>query len=126
MDPRYQKWIAENVQGDGYGQCHKVAQRMAESFPELTYVRGEYYCPFWGPRMHGWCIDIEGRIVDPTALQFPSKGEGHYEQVEDKDLPVGRCMECGELFYDNSPCMPFCSKECAEAYTRALEGEIRG
>ena len=44
--------------------CFMNALHLAQACPELTYVEG------WGvsliPTMHAWCVDREGRVVDPT------------------------------------------------------------
>lgn len=120
MKADYQKWIAENVVELGYGECHHYAQKMAAAFPELTYVQGYYYCPLWGERMHGWCIDPDNNVVDPTASQFPSKGNGYYDIVKEEDAPIGKCMECGNYIYTGSYSSMFCCPECESAYARSL------
>lgn len=74
----YQQWIWDHVEGDGYGKCRETSLAMLADFPELKLVIGHYYCTSWGERDHFWLIDPQGRIVDPTFMQFPSKGRGHY------------------------------------------------
>ena len=76
-ETKYSAWIAENVEGDGYGQCKEITRQMADAFPELTRVRGHYYCWAWGERAHWW-LTYAGDIIDPTSQQFPSKGHGEY------------------------------------------------
>jgi len=109
----YQQWITEHVTGSGYGQCAELTQAMQQAFPELTRVRGHYYCSVWGERSHWWLTTPDGAIVDPTSQQFPSKGTGVYEAwVEGADEPTGLCMNCGEYCYGNAPT---CSEACERA-----------
>lgn len=99
MDSRYEVWITQNVH-EAYGQCEKVTASMLEAFPELTRVRGHYQCPVWGERAHWWLTAPDGSIVDPTVMQFPSRGCGDYEPWDDsKELPTGKCMNCGGYAY---------------------------
>lgn len=119
VEPKYWEWIKANVEDDGYGQCREVTERMADAFPELTRVRGHYYCFAWGERQHWWLTDPDGRIVDPTAAQFPSKGAGHYEPWdESQPEPTGICPNCGEYVYDAGTC---CSDSCSRAYLAYIE-----
>lgn len=109
----YEAWIAANVKVS-YGKCAKVTLAMQAEFPELTRVRGHYYCTAWGEREHWWLVDSDGGIVDPTKDQFPSKGNGHYEPwVEGSPEPTGMCPNCGDLVYDGRE---LCSSRCADAY----------
>lgn len=79
------QWIANNVEGTGYGKCHRYAIAMAEAFGYRT-VHGTYYCTVWGLRAHSWCVDRDNYVVDPTAAQFPSRGLGVYDgDVIDSD-----------------------------------------
>lgn len=108
----YTDWIAENVVGTGYGKCAEVTTAMAMMFPELTRVRGHYYCPWWGERAHWWLATPEGEIVDPTAAQFPSQGAGEYVPWREGDpQPTGKCLNCGEYAYHGDT---FCSRLCAD------------
>jgi hypothetical protein len=114
MKEEYRRWIADNVQGDGYGCCSEVTEAMAAAFPELTRVRGHYYCWVWGERTHWWLEDTENNIVDPTAAQFPSKGSGTYVPSDETQAePTGRCPNCGGYVYDGSTC---CSENCSIEY----------
>lgn len=45
-------------------QCYQNAGRIALSRLEFTYVEG--YAISIIPVLHGWLIDSEGRVVDPT------------------------------------------------------------
>ncbi len=110
----YQDWITENVKDDGYGQCREVTEAMVAAFPELTRVRGHYYCWQWGEREHWWLVDPSGEIIDPTERQFPSKGHGEYVPwPEGAPEPTGMCPNCGGYSYDGNTC---CSDRCSNAY----------
>lgn len=112
MKPEYQDWIDQNVD-DAYGECAAVTQAMADQFPELTRVRGHYYCFSWGERAHWWLTDGE-EIVDPTAKQFPSRGKGAYVPwVDGTPEPTGICANCGEpAFNGDTVCSDACGNAC--------------
>tara|TARA_R110000803_G_scaffold32357_2_gene71378 strand:- start:5188 stop:5559 length:372 start_codon:yes stop_codon:yes gene_type:complete len=115
----YSQWISSNVT-ETYGQCGNVTAAMQAEFPELTRVRGHYYCLAWGQRQHWWLVDIQGNIVDPTSDQFPSKGTGQYEPwTEGAQEPTGKCHNCGELHYESGIC---CSDDCARDYSAFCTG----
>lgn len=117
MDKKYAEWIEKNVT-DIRGTCRDVTLQMAGDFPELTRVRGHYFCPVWGERAHWWLVTSGGEVVDPTKEQFPSKGIGHYEPWdESQPEPTGMCPECGEHCYDFNT---FCSDACGRAYCAYL------
>lgn len=88
----------EQEQVDNYakfrGKCKELSEAEIEKDPTLTLVRGFYYCPFWGEQQHWWCQRQDGSIVDPTKLQFPSKGAGEYIAIPENSL-VLPCEECG-------------------------------
>jgi hypothetical protein len=113
MSTDYRDWIAENVKGTGYGDCAEATEAMQLTFPELRRVRGFYHDHLWGERQHWWLVAPDGRIVDPTAEQFPSKGTGEYVEYDGRPLPTGRCANCGGPVYDGSTC---CSDDCGRAY----------
>lgn len=114
MKEQYKVWIQDNVD-EPYGNCYSFSVKMQEVFPELTLVRGHYYCPVWGERQHWWLTDPDGDVVDPTAAQFPSTGIGHYEPWdENQPEPTGKCPNCGGLVYDGGTC---CSENCHIEYT---------
>lgn len=99
MDDRYIKWIHSNVY-NSLGRCKKICNQMVLEFPELSLVRGHYYCIFWGDREHWWLIDRCGAIIDPTAGQFPSKGTGVYATWDESlEEPTGKCPNCGGYVY---------------------------
>lgn len=113
----YQKWIDENVI-ETLGMCGEVTLKMSKVFPELSRVRGHYYCPIWGEREHWWLVDREDNIIDPTAEQFPSKGKGAYIPLPDgTPEPTGMCMNCGNYVYDGSySCSPHCTTKLEVYY----------
>lgn len=112
MKPEYADWITTVT--ETYGTCREVTEAMAVAFPELTRVRGHYYCFAWGERAHWWLVDPAGEIVDPTATQFPSKGRGVYIPWEEGDQePTGMCPNCGGNVYDGDAC---CSDKCDVEY----------
>lgn len=114
MKDSYKDWIADYVEGDGYGQCKEVTEAMAAAFPELAQVKGHYYCFTWGEREHRWLKTADGEVVDPTATQFPSKGTGEYVELDETaPRPTGKCPNCGEYCYDGKYC---CSDRCHDEY----------
>lgn len=121
MRPEHEAWIKANVDGDGYGRCHDKAKAMTAAFPELRYARGFFHCA-WGARQHGWCVDRDGAIVDPTRGQFP--GPGEYEEITEDQIarrvPSGVCMDCGAAVYGGRT---FCSATCERATVAYLEGK---
>jgi hypothetical protein len=115
MKAKYADWITANVKGSSYGQCKSITLQMADAFPELTRVRGHYYCWIWGERAHWWLVDPDGDIVDPTAKQFPSLGNGEYVPwIEGSPEPTGMCPNCGGYCYDHNTC---CCDACTTEYT---------
>jgi hypothetical protein len=113
MKPEYMAWIAANVT-ETYGKCAKVTEAMQLAFPELTRVRGHYYCLSWGERSHWWLVDTDGEVVDPTAAQFPSGGHGVYVPWEEgTPEPTGVCPNCGGYVYTGDTC---CSENCGLEY----------
>lgn len=112
MSDAYKSWIEANVDKP-LGACHETSTAMVKAFPELRQARGHYYCAFWGEREHWWCVDADGTVVDPTAAQFPSEGNGHYEELDpNAPEPIGKCLECGAYTYRTSPSSHACSDEC--------------
>jgi len=94
------------------GKCKEMSEAAIEQDPTLKLVRGHYHCPFWGEQPHWWCETPDGKIVDPSAKQFPSKGVGVYVPFNG----VVECAECGKempeaeaLFESN---YAFCSSRC--------------
>lgn len=94
------------------GKCREMSEDLASKDPTLTLVRGHYFCPFWGEQPHWWVKDQNGKIIDPTAMQFPSKGKGAYVEFDG----TISCSECGkdmkEEDADISGKYAFCSMPC--------------
>jgi hypothetical protein len=95
------------------GKCKEYSEKLVESNPDLVLIRGYYYCPIWNKKeQHWWCKDIEGNVVDPTKLQFPSAGCGDYEEF----TGIVECSNCGkslpeeEASFESNYC--FCSYKC--------------
>ena len=115
---KYNLWISENV-NETYGKCAELTLKMQEAFPELTRVRGHYYCYTWGEREHWWLFDEENQqIVDPTVDQFPSKGIGEYMPLDESlPEPTGMCPNCGEYCFEGNS---MCSENCEISYMAYL------
>lgn len=99
----YQKWIDKNVPADPkhvLGLCRNMSDGMAKAFPELRVVGASYH----GIYEHAWCVNKNMEVVDPTAHQFQG-GKGDYSDkpMELSDFPEGKCMNCGELIYPDTP-----------------------
>lgn len=116
MKMDYEEWILKNVEGDGYLECEQYSAKMAADFPELTRVRGHYFClldnilhPHW------WLVDQGKKIIDPTRQQFPCRGNSGYyiEHNESDPEPTGKCPNCSGCCYDNKYC---CCEQCEKEY----------
>ncbi len=104
----YQEWIDQV--DETCGTCKTVTKKMAEEFPELRRVRGHYHCWIWGKRAHWWLIEPGDEVIDPTADQFPSKGQERYEEWDEgQPEPTGKCLNCGEYCYNGDQ---VCSERC--------------
>lgn len=112
--PDYDEWILENVDNP-FGTCREWSWAMAAFFPELRLAKGRYVQ--WDGRRfcHWWCVGPDGTIVDPTRAQF---NPGDYIEItEEKDVPTGACMNCGEeCFEGHQTCCDDCSDENADFY----------
>jgi len=86
------------------GKCKEMSEELCAADPTLRLVRGYYHCPHWGKQAHWWCSRPDGIIVDPTVLQFPSKGYGVYEEFDG----ICECEYCGKLVGRHF----YCSYEC--------------
>jgi hypothetical protein len=120
MEAKYAAWIAANVEGDGRHMCQGRSKAMCEAFPELRRVRGIYHCLAGDRVQHWWCEAPDGTVVDPTAQQFLSQGDGRYEELSDEYIadhfPIGKCPNCGEHIYKGDYSTSFCTKDCADSY----------
>ena len=93
------------------GKCKEFVDKLVDENTMLTPVRGWYICPIWGRQEHWWAIDETGKIIDPTAKQFPSKGIGEYvplngsytceqcgkEVKEENAIPMGNYVCCSDI-----------------------------
>lgn len=132
----YVEWIRSNALERGIeSACDDTTHRMMKAFPELKRVRG--FVTYPGHQVnplhfltspfasdgiqHWWCVAPDGTIVDPTAGQFPSSELSYeeYDETEHGTCPEGKCMDCGELFYDSAT-SPFCSESCDESFRLSL------
>jgi len=97
------------------GKCKEFSEALVKKDPTLRLVRGHYYCPVWGEQEHWWCESKDGKIIDPTKDQFPSKGSGEY--VEFNGICI--CAECGEEVREEHAIFmsryPVCSDRCARS-----------
>lgn len=97
------------------GKCKEMSEKFIKDHPELNLelARGWYHCPFWGKQEHWWCVEYDGKIHDPTAKQFPSKGLGHYEEY----IGVLNCEYCSEEVKEEDVYLSghhvYCNYECA-------------
>lgn len=107
MKPEYQEWISKNYPDPAYtlGRCKEAVDAMVEVFPELTKTNGFIDLLSSYDRMHWWCKDAEGNIVDPTAHQFRAYADViiDYREIDDshpaRKYPRAKCMNCGEYYY---------------------------
>lgn len=95
------------------GKCKELSEAACAADPNLMLVRGHYFCPIWNrDNEHWWCVDKNGKIVDPSKDQFPSKGLGIYTPFDG----LVACAECGkeisetEARFDSR--YAFCSSRC--------------
>lgn len=95
------------------GKCKEVSEALCKEDPTLTLVRGHYFCPIWNrDEQHWWCVKQDGTIVDPTKLQFPSKGLGIYTPFNG----ICTCDNCGKEVPEAQASFEgrfaFCSSRC--------------
>lgn len=119
---KYKEWISNNIKSreDYWRKCVPVTLRMKEDFPELVRVRGHYH-DYLYPQPHWWLRTESGTIVDPTYKQFNGCGENDelsgphelYEEIDEENVPTGKCPNCGDYCYDNKFC---CSENCYSEY----------
>ena len=118
MENKYLDWIEKCLPTaeDAYGDCIYFSQLMASVFPELRLAYGTFEDLIWGVRWHQWCVAPNGEIVDPTVKQFPFPCGPYVEKREDQ-RPVGRCANCGQLYYklyDGTVCGEICGIQFAQ------------
>lgn len=95
------------------GKCKEMCEEAIRDNPELTIVRGHYFCPIWNSdEQHWWTVRLDGSIYDPTAKQFPSKGAGIYTEFDG----IVTCEECGKTLPEEQAKFqgkyPVCSTKC--------------
>lgn len=95
------------------GKCKILAEAACANDPELRLVRGFYHCPIWGKEQHWWCEYPDGRVVDPSVRQYPTKGVGAtYEEFDG----WCECDECGKRIREEEARFDsryvFCSSKC--------------
>jgi hypothetical protein len=98
MVVKYQRWIDKNVPDRCIGLCRRKSEEMVAKFPELRIVGTSCQGMF----EHCWCVTKKGNVVDPTAHQF-SHPLDYTRYLELPDFPTGKCPECGELMYPDTP-----------------------
>lgn len=116
---KYQKYIdtLNLTKETAYGKCHETCLEMQKTFPELKLIRGHYFDPIWLDRKHWWLETKDGEIIDPTAIQFPSKGQCLYTPWdESQPEPTGKCPNCGEYTFNNE----YVHEECRTAFMASL------
>ena len=97
------------------GKCKESSLLAVEKDPTLRLVRGFYFCPIWNwEEEHWWTVRENGRIFDPSAGQFPSKGHGVYREFDG----TVECEECGKVVDEGCVIMmwrhPVCSMKCGK------------
>jgi hypothetical protein len=95
------------------GKCKEMSEAVCAADPTLTLVRGYYFCPIWNrEEPHWWCVASDGKIIDPSRKQFPSKGHGIYTEFNG----IVNCSECGKEVTEDQARFEsnyaFCSTAC--------------
>jgi len=96
------------------GKCKEMSEILVNKNPDLELIRGYYFCPIWcREEQHWWCKSkTTGKIVDPTAKQFGSKGHGLYREFDG----TVECSHCGEIIKEEDARIEgryaFCSIKC--------------
>lgn len=70
------------------GECFKNALELAMSRDDLFYVEG--FALAYIPIHHGWCVDAEGKIYEPT---WKPEARPYYGVVLDKEFAMKRVIE---------------------------------
>jgi hypothetical protein len=77
------------------GKCKELSEAAVATDPSLRLARGWYWCPIWNrEEEHWWTVHQDGKIHDPSKLQYPSAGMGRYREYEG----ILTCAECGKEF----------------------------
>lgn len=131
MKQEYQKYIDKILHRDAWGHCKQQCEKMNKQFPELIPAKGWYFDAIWNEeREHHWLKTSDGEIIDPTAIQFPTKGMTNYytEYKKGDAFKIGKCAYCGndivatEEDIDSGKYIDLtvCSEECHKAYVAYL------
>lgn len=135
MKLQYNNWIKLHYPDhqSAINQCKDACEKIKNSFPELRITNGFILLANeCNQRVHWWCVDEDGKTVDPTAHQY----FGHntiicdYEEINDdhdlRNYPQGRCPNCGDHYFvgkDNWHDSTVCSSKCWTAYARHINGQ---
>jgi len=95
------------------GKCKELCEQAIKEDPTLTLVRGHYFCFLWETNEpHWWTVRQDGTIYDPSALQFPDKGQGIYKPFDG----YVECSQCGDTILEQDASFngnyAFCSGDC--------------
>jgi hypothetical protein len=94
------------------GKCKEFCEALIEKDSSLKLVRGHYDCPIFGLQPHWWCLDTDGKVVDPTKNQFPSRGIGEYIEFDGNV----ECSQCGKQMKEEQAQYEsnyvYCSTKC--------------
>lgn len=98
------------------GMCKTLSEEECKKNTNFKLMKGWYYCPIWNSEeQHYWCEDEKGNIIDPSKLQFPSKGQGKYKKYKGV-FPCSSCKtDIKESDIDKNLVQGkyiFCSGEC--------------
>ena len=108
MKKEYKDWVNQKYPNyqSALAKCVEAVKAMAKEFPDLSITNGFAHFLTCEPRMHWWCKDTEGNIVDPTGHQYPEYLGSpimHYEEIDDnhdaRRYEQTKCMNCGEYYY---------------------------
>ena len=120
MWQKYQRWIDARYpdRDSAWLRCTEATEAMTAAFPELRRVRGHVtdYVYAWNSP-HWWCETPDGEIVDPTRRQYEGS-KLTYIPLDESNVPQGRCVYCGELYY--TPRDTTCSEACSQAMVREM------
>lgn len=128
---KYNEWIKKEypTPRSALAKCREAVNKMVDAFPELKRTNGFVYFIGHEKRMHWWCIDEGGEIVDPTAHQFIDyigRPILFYEEIDDehdaRNFPRARCMECGEYYFQKPELKgTMHTKECEKSFMESFQ-----
>lgn len=90
--------------------CAEATEAMVAAFPDLRRVRGHAMIGVH-LRPHWWCVTPDGRVVDPTAIQWETK-PAFYMPLDSDEEPHGKCYNCGELLFVSRGDESYWCSEC--------------